>query len=71
MSYHHILVPVDGSPTSLIAVNHAASLLKPLIVKLLWYMRSLLIHLFQLKLLIVQKLRKIILIKRELRFRAF
>ncbi|MBV6597320.1 universal stress protein, partial [Acinetobacter baumannii] len=21
MSYHHILVPVDGSPTSLIAVN--------------------------------------------------
>ncbi|WP_249299972.1 universal stress protein, partial [Acinetobacter baumannii] len=24
MSYHHILVPVDGSPTSLIAVNHAA-----------------------------------------------
>ncbi|EMI7721803.1 TPA: universal stress protein, partial [Acinetobacter baumannii] len=25
MSYHHILVPVDGSPTSLIAVNHAAS----------------------------------------------
>ena len=28
MSYHHILVPVDGSPTSLIAVNHAASLAK-------------------------------------------
>jgi len=28
MSYHHILVPVDGSPTSLIAVNHAAALAK-------------------------------------------
>lgn len=28
MSYHHILVPVDGSPTSLIAVNHATAIAK-------------------------------------------
>ncbi|MBJ8436391.1 universal stress protein [Acinetobacter lactucae] len=28
MSYQHILVPVDGSPTSLIAVNHAAAIAK-------------------------------------------
>ncbi|MGM7409562.1 universal stress protein [Acinetobacter baumannii] len=37
MSYHHILVPVDGSPTSLIAVNHAASLAKAFSSKTLVY----------------------------------
>ncbi len=71
MSYHHILVPVDGSPTSLIAVNHAASLAKAFNSKVTLVYALTMILLFQLKSSIVQKSRKITLIKRELRFRAF